>query len=240
MLRAVFFDAESTLFEPREPIGETYARFAARFGLKITGERLAASFHRAFAHAPGLAFGVGLAPERLRTLERQWWRERVAETFDGIGRPDDFDAYFDELFAYFAAPARWQAKVEAASVLKRLKQSGLALGVISNFDHRLYAILDGLGLLGYLGSATISSEAGYAKPRREVFETALAKHGLAAGEALHVGDSMRMDMEGAAGAGMAAVLIEATTGEQIVISGRTARISSLASVLEVAQRFKFD
>ena len=76
LITAVFFDAAGTLFEPREPIGRTYARLARDFGLEASEEAVAASFRHAFGAAPGLAFGLGLRPAELRRLEREWWRRR--------------------------------------------------------------------------------------------------------------------------------------------------------------------
>src|SRR5277367_4902132 len=203
MITAAFFDAAGTLFEAREPIGRTYARLARQFGLEASEDAVAASFRRAFGAAPGLAFGLGLRRDELRRLERHWWRDRVGETFAPLGNFRDFDAYFDALFSYFANPDSWIADLEAAPMLQRLKDDGLKLGVISNFDYRLYRILDGLDLTRYFDSITISSEAGYAKPRREVFDAALARTGVTVRDAMHVGDSEHLDFEPAAALGMA-------------------------------------
>src|SRR5208282_2372303 len=201
MILAAFFDAAGTLFEPREPIGRTYARLARQFGLDAPEDTVAAGFRRAFGAAPGLAFGPGHGHDELRRLEREWWRRRVGETFAPMGTFTDFDAYFDD-------PDSWIADVEAAPMLQRLKNKGLKLGVISNFDYRLYRIIDGLDLSRYFDSITISSEAGYAKPRREVYEAALSRAGAAAHDAMHIGDSERLDFAPAAAVGMAAVLID--------------------------------
>jgi putative hydrolase of the HAD superfamily len=238
-LRAIFFDAAGTLFESREPIGEVYARIARQFGLDAPVEVVTAGFRHAFGSAPPLAFGPGRPPAEVRQLEREWWRERVAESFKGLGTFDDFDAYFDALFAHFADPANWGADPEAAPMLNRLKNSGLELGVISNFDFRVYRILDGLDLTRFFDSITISSEAGYAKPRREIFAAALARHGIEAAEAVHVGDSAHLDFEAAGAAGLGAVLLDPAFEGAPRISGRTARISSLASMNDVAQIFRF-
>jgi putative hydrolase of the HAD superfamily len=239
LIRAVFFDAAGTLFEAREPIGRTYARLARQFGLEASEDAVEAGFRRAFGTAPGLAFGLGLRQDELRRLERRWWRERVGETFAPLGKFPDFDAYFDALFAHFADPDNWMADLEAAPTLQRLKNDGLKLGVISNFDHRLYRILDGLDLTRYFDSITISSEAGYAKPRREVYDTALARVGVEAHAAMHVGDSEHLDFAPAAAIGMAAVLIDrAEKQARHSIEGRTARINSLASVSEFARVFE--
>jgi putative hydrolase of the HAD superfamily len=239
LIRAAFFDAAGTLFESREPIARSYARIARQHGLDAPQDAIADSFRHAFGTAPGLAFGRGLEHFELRRLERRWWRDRVAETFAPLGKFPDFDAYFDALFSHFADPHSWVADVEAAPTLLRLKGDGLKLGVISNFDYRLYRILDGLDLTRYFDSITISSEAGFAKPRREVFDAALARAGVAASDAMHIGDSEHLDFAPAAAIGMAAMLIDrAQENSAPSINGRGARISSLASVPEVARRFE--
>ena len=238
MIRAAFFDAAGTLFETREPVGRTYARLARQFGLDAPEDTVAASFRRAFGAAPGLAFGPGHGHEELRRLEREWWRDRVGETFAPLGKFTEFDAYFEALFAYFADPGHWVADLEAAPMLQRLKHDGIKLGVISNFDYRLYRILDGLDLTRYFDSITISSEAGYAKPRREVYEAALSRAGVTAHDAMHIGDSEHLDFAPAAAIGMAAVLIDREDKQAASsVAGRTARICSLASVPQVAQVF---
>src|SRR3984957_18786136 len=175
MLRTIFFDAAGTLFEPRIPVGESYARVAQKHGVTTTGTAVGAAFRRAFHESGGLAFGPGHAPAELRRMERAWWREVVAKSFASLGTFADFDAYFDELFAYFADPANWVADSDALALLTQLRRDGYQLGIVSNFDYRLYHILDGLELGDAFDSITISSEAGWAKPDPRIFEVALAR-----------------------------------------------------------------
>ncbi len=234
-LRAVFFDAAGTLFDAREPVGRTYARIAREHGLDASDDAVAAGFRRAFGAAPELAFGPGRRPAELRRMERDWWRAVVARSFEGLGRFTNFDAFFEALFAFFADPAHWRADPEALPVLSRLKDSGLRLGVISNFDYRLYEILENLGLKQHFDSITISSEAGYAKPRREVFAAAMAKHGVEPGAAIHVGDSPHLDFQASYAAGMTAVLLDPGLDAESSITDRKARIRSLAYLKEVTQ-----
>lgn len=212
MLRVVFFDAAGTLFHTREPAGLSYAKMARRFGLQADDARVADSFRRAFAAAPGLAFGPGHEPAELRRLEREWWRRLVRATFASIGEFADFEAYFDALFAFFADPANWICDPDAPVLLAALNESGLELGVISNFDYRIYAILDALELARHFDSITISSEVGYAKPAPEIFRMALERHSLQAQQALHVGDSAALDVVGARAASIAAILIDPDSG----------------------------
>jgi putative hydrolase of the HAD superfamily len=208
MLRVVYFDAAGTLFHTREPAGLSYAKIARRFGVQADERLVIDSFRRAFAAAPGLAFGPGHQAPLLRQLEREWWHRLVRSTFAGLGDFPDFDAYFDALFAFFADPANWTCDRDAPVLLAALRESGLEVGLISNFDYRIYAILDALGLRRHFDSITISSEAGYAKPAPEIFRIALERHSVGADEALHVGDSEALDVAGAHAAGVAAVLVE--------------------------------
>ncbi|MGH8011450.1 MAG: HAD-IA family hydrolase [Candidatus Binataceae bacterium] len=239
MLKVVFFDAAGTLFEPREPVGDTYARIARDFGVRASGAEVNATFRRIFHGAPGLAFGPGHSAVELRRLERQWWRGIVWRVFAEIGRFDDFDAYFNTLFAYFADPRHWLADPQAMPLLSGLKAQGLQLGMVSNFDWRLYAILDGLGLLTYFDSITISSEAGWAKPSAEIFRVALAKHAAIAAEALHIGDSLPLDIGGAQAAGIAAILLARDNHGETGAGAEIARVNSLAAIVPMMQKMAF-
>jgi putative hydrolase of the HAD superfamily len=246
MLKVVFFDAAGTLFHTREPAGLSYAKIARRFGVQADERLVIDSFRRAFAAAPGLAFGPGQEAPRLRQLEREWWHRLVRSTFAGLGAFTDFDAYFDALFAFFADPANWTCDRDAPVLLAALRESGLGRGVISNFDYRIYAILDALGLRRYFDSITISSEAGYAKPAPEIFRLALQRHSLTAADALHVGDSEALDVLGAHAAGIAAVLVDpeaSKPGEPENSSsssqGRYVRVRSLGEVAAALGRLGF-
>jgi putative hydrolase of the HAD superfamily len=53
-----------------------------------------------------------------------------------------------------------------------------------------------------------SAEVGVAKPEARVFERALAIAGAEPGEALHAGDKVDNDVEGAVAAGIRAVLVQ--------------------------------
>jgi putative hydrolase of the HAD superfamily len=111
--------------------------------------------------------------------------------------------------------------------------------MISNFDYRVYGILEGLGLRRYFDSMTISSEAGWAKPAPEIFRVALERHAIQPAEALHVGDSEDTDLAGARAAGIAGVLLDRKAPERCSISGRGARVNGLGAVLDAADQIIF-
>jgi len=239
MLKTVFFDVAGTLIVTRERIGLSYARLAQLYGLDADDKAVGAAFRRVFGVAPGLAFGPGREAHELRRLEREWWRRIVTDTFAEFGQFRDFDGYFEALFDFLGDPANWKADPEAAPLLARLKERGLSLGVISNFDYRVYGILEGLGLASYFDSVTISSETGWAKPAPEIFQAALGRHTTAPAAALHVGDSEEMDLAGAQAAGIAGVLLDRKAPERCSITGRCARVTALSAVIDAADRIIF-
>ena len=244
MLKAVFFDAAGTLFDAREPVGHTYARIARQHGLSADDAAVSSGFRRAFSTTSGLAFGPGRRSDEIRRLEREWWYGLVRRSFEGLGEFDSFDVFFEELFAYFGDPANWVPLPEAHLVLRYLKDKNLKLGIISNFDYRLYRILEGLDLRPFFDNVTISSEAGYAKPAGQIFATALSALGVVGDEAVHIGDSEHMDVRGAQDAGLRAILIDVgnrdvgKTGAPTIARGG-ARVSSLAQMIEVMRLLRF-
>jgi len=205
--KAVFFDAAGTLIKPARRVGESYAAIAANYGKSVTPADLFERFRICFDGAPPLAF-PGAAPAEIEPLERQWWKRLVAQVFEPWGEFARFDEFFDELFAYFAQPEAWRLYPEAIETLAALKQRGLVLAVISNFDSRLLRILDGLNVGPNFAHIFVSSAVGHAKPQPEIFDIALARFGLAPEQALHIGDSENNDLQGASNAGLRALLVD--------------------------------
>ena len=207
MIRAVLFDAAGTLLAPREPVGESYARLARDYGVALSAWLVGDAFRRSFAQAEPMVFPAA-KPEEIPSLERDWWQRIVRSTFlaaDSTKRFSDFDAFFERLWARFAAPDSWLLRPGSRELLARLRARGLRTGVVSNFDRRLPAILEGLGIAAQLDAIVLPSDARAAKPDRRIFALALEHIGVAASEALFVGDDAKRDLEGARAAGLRAV-----------------------------------
>ena len=68
-------------------------------------------------------------------------------------------------------------------------------------------MLERTGLAGLLDGVVSSAVAGAAKPDRRLFEAALELVAVPAEEALHVGDRLENDVQGARALGMRAALI---------------------------------
>jgi putative hydrolase of the HAD superfamily len=83
--------------------------------------------------------------------------------------------------------------------------SDLTLAVISNFDRRLYTVLDELGLSPFFDAVIISSEVGASKPHRRIFEAAMNMAGARPEQCLHIGDDASADVAGAEALGIRAL-----------------------------------
>jgi putative hydrolase of the HAD superfamily len=131
-------------------------------------------------------------------------RRRAAEAM----RPAlGVDAGSGVLTGALLAALRFRAYPDAAPALRELRARGVRLVVVSNWDVSLHERLQETGLAPLVDGAVASAELGHAKPDRAIFDHALALAGAPAGAALHAGDSVEADVEGALAAGLRAVLV---------------------------------
>ncbi|MFM8551947.1 MAG: HAD-IA family hydrolase [Nitrospiraceae bacterium] len=209
-IKVVFFDAAGTLFHVKGSVADVYLSYAEPFGIRRTPELLASvneAFKRAFHDAPPPLFAAS-DPVELKQCERLWWFDIVHNVFYRVGMFEGFDEYFDRVYEAFADPQHWALYPETQATLESLKRQGFELGIISNFDTRLFSVLKGLGLTEWFDTVTISSWARAAKPAPKIFRLAHDKHAVDAEEAVHVGDSLKDDWEGARAANVAGLLLD--------------------------------
>ena len=204
-VKAVFFDAGGTLFKPYPSVGEIYAEVAGRHGLKAPAHELESLFHETWKARDGLASLSGHSGEK---EERKWWYALVHEVFSKIGSVTDFELFFEELYDLFARPEVWRLFPDVLPALLELKKRGKIVGIISNWDSRLFGICEGLGLAAHLDFILASAVVGAAKPHPKIFEEALRKAQVLPKEAVHVGDSLTDDVWGAEQAGIQGILID--------------------------------
>lgn len=200
----IFLDAVGTLFGVQGSVGHIYALLAKRHGVSVDIADLNRAFFQSFQASPPGAFPHA-DPAVIPQLEYNWWLAIARNTFSTVGVVDqftDFDAFFQDVFAYFATADAWFLYPDVMPTLTAWQQQGLQLAVISNFDSRLYPVLQVLGLQDFFASVTISTAVGAAKPDRAIFDQALQKHGCEPAQAWHIGDSHRDDFLAASAVGI--------------------------------------
>jgi putative hydrolase of the HAD superfamily len=103
---------------------------------------------------------------------------------------------------------RFEAYPDAPPALRALRARGLRIVVASNWDYSLREVLAGAGLAPLVDAVVTSAEAGARKPDPALFAAALRAAGSDPDGALHAGDSLANDVEGARAAGIRAVLVD--------------------------------
>src|SRR5215213_1817246 len=137
-VRAVFFDAVGTLIFPRPSAPVVYAGVAMRYGLDLNAGDVRNRFVAAYRAEEAIDSATGWATSERREQER--WHRIVTETLRGVTDPD---ACFRELFDHFAKPSAWAVNPDATDVLDALNRRGIVVGMGSNYDARLWPVLDG-------------------------------------------------------------------------------------------------
>jgi putative hydrolase of the HAD superfamily len=227
-VKVIFFDAVGTLIETRGCVGELYIRAAREFDLEAEPRIMQLNFERSFRRQPPLAFPVGTPESALIELEKGWWRNLVRAIFADLGSFPRFEEFFDEIFERFRGRESWSVYDDVTPTLAELKRRGLKLGVISNFDSRLYDVLRACRLDHFFDSVHISTRVGAAKPDVAIFQAALKHYAVEARQAWHVGDNLREDVEGAMAAGVNAALLD--RDNRFTENAPATRITSLEQV----------
>ncbi len=201
MTRAVFLDALGTLVELEPPWISLRDLVPAEIGDEQLVEALRAemAYYKEHAHE-------GRDEASLSDL-----RERCAAF---VSERLGIDVEVDELIAAI----RFSAYPDAVPALSGLRERGLRLVVVSNWDCSLPRVLERCGLGERIDGTITSAEVGSPKPDPEIFSRALELAGCEASEALHVGDTVEEDVAGARAAGIRPLLIDRDGGDGDIAS----------------------
>ena len=220
-LDAVTLDAFETLLFMADPIAGLRAALRELHDLDVDAPRCAAAMASEMRH-------YAVASARARdaaslTAVRRECGGVLAAALALPGIDDVAGAHLLERAVVFAPYP------DARETLDRLVGAGLRVGVVSNWDVSLHAELARCGLAAGIEVVVTSAECGHRKPDAAIYHEALRRLDVAAGRALHVGDSAEGDVDGARSAGMHAIHLQRRAGEP----GRTPRIGALLELVAI-------
>jgi putative hydrolase of the HAD superfamily len=200
--KAVFFDVDFTLIYPGPMFqADGYRALCARHGVDVDATR----FTTAVAAATRL-----LANDAQQFIyDPQVFIDFTNAVIRGMGGTGSgVDACSRLIYDEWAACQHFSLYEDVPGALHTLHEAGILIGLISNTHRCLASFQSHFELDGLISAAVSSSEHGYMKPHRSIFEAGLKLVGIGdPAEAVMVGDSLLHDIEGARGAGMRAVLV---------------------------------
>lgn len=200
-VRAVFFDLDDTLFDHR------HCARAALLGVRgghpglnrIEAAALEASHARILEelHLEVMAGRLDLDSARI---------ERFRRLYEWAGVDADPELAASTAATYRQGYVDARTEVAGARVLLATVQALARVVIVSNnLLEEQQEKLRHCGLDRYVDVLVVSGEVGVSKPHPRIFEVALERAGVAAGEAVMVGDSWANDVEGARAVGIRAV-----------------------------------
>ncbi len=139
-------------------------------------------------------------------------RARLRDVLPVLGGGERTDEELDLLFETEYLPAyerAWAAFPDARPAVDELRRSGVALAVLTNgSEQQQRAKLRATGLLDRVGPVFTAEALGVRKPDPRAFLTVCERLSVDPRRTLYVGDEHEVDVLGARGAGLQAVLLD--------------------------------
>jgi putative hydrolase of the HAD superfamily len=227
--QALLIDGLGTLVSLAPPAPALRHELAERFGVEVSEEEAARALGAEIAfYRAHMALGRdGDAVAKLR--------RRCAEVLRDALPPSQRLAGLElaPVTEALLAALRFEAYPDARPALIRARQAGaggVRIIVVSNWDVSLQEVLERVGLAPLLDGVVTSAAVGAAKPSPEIFRHALGLAGVAAGDAVHVGDTLDEDVRGAQACGIRAVLVRRDGGAAAPGDGDVMTIAGLAEL----------
>jgi putative hydrolase of the HAD superfamily len=230
MIRAVLFDAGETLLSAHPSFPELLARTLQAEGHDHVTPELVHEQVRVVANVFEEATKQGRMWSTSSEESLAFWSEVYRVLLGAIDVPFT-DDLARTLYSTFTDVANYRLFDDAMPVLEKLRDGGLRLGLISNFEEWLERLLEHLEVSGFFEVRVISGVEGMEKPDPKIFRLALERMGVDPGDAAYVGDNVTYDVEPAQALGMTGVLLDRRGRHEDFEGTRITSLDELPGVL---------
>jgi putative hydrolase of the HAD superfamily len=204
-IEAVFFDAGETLLSPNPSWSDIAVDVLGSRGHTLTVEQMRLAWrhvgdHFTDAAEAGVMFSVS------HEASKKFWTKLYLDQLEFLGIDDEGAALV--LYETFSNPENYRLFDDTLPAITALKERGVKVGVISNFESWLRDMLARFDLLDLFEVVAISGDLDLEKPDPRIFEWAMREMGTRPDVSLHVGDSPNFDAQPAHDLGMTGVLLD--------------------------------
>ncbi|QDS75367.1 hypothetical protein FKW77_002379 [Venturia effusa] len=238
------FDAFGTLYKPRTSIPAEYVKIAKTYGIQgIDEQELAVSFRKAFKSTSKQFPNYG---KNAKLGLSEWWTHVIRGSFEPVSSKPISDAMIGSLMRHFSGREAYCFFDDVLPFFAYLKDvngsraqspewpwKSTTVGIITNSDNRVAAILEALGLRSRdkregeskdtgsdISFVAASYDVGFEKPDARIFHAARDAFAQLPTSAeisdddvvrVHVGDDLEKDVIGAIGAGWTPIFLDRDT-----------------------------
>jgi HAD superfamily hydrolase (TIGR01549 family) len=142
---------------------------------------------------------------------RHFWVRQVSDWLTAMQLPTDhaLELHLIGEQEIFQVPSSTFRRFDdAIPCLTRLKNKGIRLAILSNWDTSIHKCVEAQGLTSYFDAVYASLEEGVEKPDPRFFEIALKRFGFTAEQTFHIGDDEIDDLRGAQDMGIPCALLD--------------------------------
>lgn len=208
--KLITFDITDTLLKFKTHPSVEYSKVASDYGYKIDETKIISSFRTSFVMMSKKYPNFG---SRTDLHWSEWWTKLVFNVFKQ-SHPEMDKNHVEEIAQklikkYETADCWMKFNENDFELLQTTKSLNKTVGVISNFDERIEIILKNLNLIEYFDFILSSYSVGFMKPEKQIFDEALknCREIVKPNEALHIGNTAKLDYLGARNAGWSCILI---------------------------------
>jgi putative hydrolase of the HAD superfamily len=209
-IRTIFLDVGFTLLAPHPSVVEIAISVSASLGYALDRERLTEALPEAETTLRAMAAADTALWSNEQAIRHLW--TAYFTVLLGAALPLDQESERERLVTAvveaFEHASSYRLYPDVVPALKRLREHGLQLGVISDWGIGLGLILRHHDLIDYFDFAVVSAAVRHSKPDPALFQTALARAKAIPDYAIHVGDAYLLDVLGARAAGITPVLLD--------------------------------
>jgi REG-2-like HAD superfamily hydrolase len=207
VIEVVFFDAGNTLLGPHPSFHELFSHVCDEHGHHVPPELVLRVQNEVAPDLIDLAEDTGVDnPSFSSEASQKFWGYLYARFLEALDI-DDADLAA-ALLQRFSTGSSYLLFDDVLPTLRRMHAQGYRLGLISNFEQWLEERLIELEVGQLFDVSVISGFVKIEKPDPAIYELALERARVEPAKAIHVGDSMIMDVEPAGRVGMHAVLLD--------------------------------